>query len=76
MKHLQRIGAGALLIIALSVPALAGETHTPPGETATPPGETASPPGETQSPPGATQGSNITGDIFGPGFIGLIVSLF
>ena len=80
MKHLQRIGAGFLLIIALSIPALAGNTQGPgnPGETQTPPGETQTPPcitGETACPPGETQGASITGDILGPGLISLIASL-
>ncbi len=54
MKHLRRIGGGFLLVIALSIPALAGETACPPGETHTPPGQTETPPGETNSPPGIT----------------------
>lgn len=68
MKHLRRICGGFLLVIALSIPAFAGETATPPGETASPPGQTQTPPGETNSPPG------ITGDILGPG-ISLIISI-
>ena len=61
MKHLRRICVGFLLVIALSIPAFAGETSCPPGQTETPPGETHSPPG-------------ITGDILGPGF-DLILSI-
>lgn len=70
MKHLRRICGGFLLVIALSIPAFAGETLTPPGETSTPPGETQTPPGETNAPPG------ITGDILGPGFDLIISILF
>ena len=33
MKHLRRICGGFLLVVALSIPAFAGETNGPPGIT-------------------------------------------
>jgi hypothetical protein len=64
MKNFRRICFAMVLAAAFTVPALAGDTQSPPcadpGQTDTPPCSTA--PGETQGPnsaaPGETQGSD------------------
>ncbi|HWT01390.1 MAG TPA: hypothetical protein VN256_14165 [Pyrinomonadaceae bacterium] len=64
MKKLGRICAGLILVLALSLPALAGDMLTPPGAG-----------GETQFPgvAGDTQFPGVTGEI---GFPGLLAALF
>ncbi len=67
MKYLRRICAGFLLILALSIPALAGDIASP--------GFTDGPqesPGATD--PGETQGPGYLGDISSPG-IAIILAL-
>jgi len=81
MKNLRRICCGLLLVLALAIPAFAGETSAPPGETSTPPGEMNSPPGpgltmtvlgETQGP-SIQQEADLAGDILTPG-LSLVIS--
>lgn len=65
MKNLRKLGAAVALTCVLGLPALAGETSTPP---CAPPD-----PGETSTPPCATAFGNIdtpTGESAAPGDMG------
>lgn len=75
MKTLKAICTAAILALALSVPAYAGDVHTPgspdPGDVSTP--------GETTPAPGDIDFSGVTstdsGDIGSPGFADILWAL-
>lgn len=70
MKNFRRFCALIILAAAITVPAFAGETNTPPcnpGETQTPP---CTAPGETQGPWGAAPG-----DISTPGLALILLAV-
>ena len=72
MKHLRRICGGFLLVIALSIPAFAGETQTPPGHTETPPGVTG--PQESPGVAGDISTPGVAGEMSTPGVLGDILT--
>ncbi len=71
MKHPRQILLGSFLVLAVSIPALAGETLCPPGEIGTP-GIT----GELSSPGirGSQDSPGVTGEITTPGLTGEILT--
>jgi hypothetical protein len=75
MKHLRRLGGGLLLVLALSIPAFAGEVDTPgiAGEIETP-GLT----GDTQETPtpGDMHTPGLVGEIGIPGLSLILATLF
>ena len=83
MKQLLRFCAGLILVLALSLPAFAGEIPTPPAGPQESPGVTGpqeSPgfTGDVQFPgvDGQTQTPGITGDVLFPGLLSALFSLF
>jgi len=71
MKAFRRLFIAVLLMLAFTLPVLAGDVHVP-GAPA--PGDTQGPPGETQTPPsaaGIAQTPGFTGETHGPGFAAL-----
>ena len=75
MKTLKAICTAAILALALSVPAYAGDMQTPgcanPGDISTP-GETTAAPGDIDSP---AVTSTDPGDIGSPGFADILWAL-
>jgi len=82
MKNFRRLCITVLLTAVFTIPALAGETNTPPCN----PGETNSPPcseggftaqGDTQGPSVALTGEigcpGVLGDVLTPGFVGTLL---